>query len=416
MRLGEAQPWRRPAPDPGAESKVTASAEEAAPAAALLDTRGIGRQLQQPPTFSGDSVVEADPRAGWVRALGPLTEAHRLHKARNLRRKARDRRLLFWNAGVSMREIRRDPKMRGKWYEDRARGQDFRVPNVLACGKGVKAIEVRCQACGQVSAPAPVTCGVSLMCLHCRGKQANLRRARVHRAREAVVKMGHRAGLTRKNRPGGRWTEKLITLTLPHDPSLDVKERIDLVFRKAWTRFRRLFKTWLETVDRDADQVRWYLAKEWTPGSDRKGHPHIHFWFWGPYLDRDVVRDLWREALEKSGFGELEIVGRKFRHVYDGDLIVDVKQVKPGPGGMYEVVKYIVKDKEGTNYIAPELFAQVYEALDGTRTQQGSKGFLQLGDFPVRCDCGERCFHVRMVDVKPVEVRERSERAKPAPS
>jgi len=260
-------------------------------------------------------------------------------------------------------------------------------------------------------------CGVGILCLHCRGKLASTRRARVERARENVVRAGRRRGLCNRSRPNGAWTEKLVTLTLPHDPSLGVGDRIEIVFRRAWKHFRRHFKTWLQTVDHAGDQVRWYMAKEWTAGSDRKGHPHIHFWFWGPFIDRDIVCDIWRDALERAGFGELALVGRKFRHVYDGDLIVDVKKLRPGKGGMYEVVKYIVKDREAGELVDPALFAEVYEALDGMRTQQGSKGFLQLGDLEARCDCGERCFHVRVVDIPPKGTQsEHRERPQAAPS
>ncbi len=123
--------------------------------------------------------------------------------------------------------------------------------------------------------------------------------------------------------------------------------------------------------------------------ADRQGHPHIHVWIWCPFLETAEVTELWRAALEKVGFGEIVVVGRRMKYGYDGDLVVDVRRFKPGPGAVHEVIKYIVKDLEATGeQVPPGLYAQVYFSLDGKRTHQGSRGLLKLGDFEARCACG----------------------------
>ena len=221
---------------------------------------------------------------------------------------------------------------------------------------------------------------------------------RLQRSRDAIMRMGRKRGLTRRHRPGGAWSEKLLTLTLPHRPRDDVAARIAFV-RSAWPHFRRALYEWISEHDRDSDALHWYAAHEWTVGADRHGHPHIHVWIWCPFLDGAEVTELWRSALEKVGFGELVLVGRRMKFGYEGNLIVDVRRVEAGAGAVHEVIKYIVKDLEATGeQVSPSLYAQVYLTLDGKRTHQGSRGLLKLGDFEARCACGTAGMFVVQVE------------------
>jgi len=186
-------------------------------------------------------------------------------------------------------------------------------------------------------------------------------------------------------------------------PEHSVKDRVELV-GKAWTFLLKRFNEWkrdlfpgvcwcfgVEGPHHVYDHIRWYGSLEWTPGSDDGGHPHVHLWFMGPYLDQFELGEWWRSALEKAGLGELEPDRRKFVRRYRGDLNEPhIREAKEVRGGIYELVKYLVKDiMADGSLIAPERFAQAFEALDGRRLRRGSRGFLKLGETPTPCvGCG----------------------------
>jgi hypothetical protein len=91
--------------------------------------------------------------------------------------------------------------------------------------------------------------------------------------------------------------------------------------------------------------------------------------------------------------------------VYDRDGIVT------------EVVKYCTKDIVAPGkYVPPERYAEVYKSFDGKRRLQASRGFMALGDKPVRCaDCGaERSYRVRVVE-RPEWREGQTTRSPPAP-
>lgn len=136
-------------------------------------------------------------------------------------------------------------------------------------------------------------------------------------------------------------------------------------------------------------------------------------WLVGPYLpggraadDRriNVVRNMWREALRRAArpFDELAGVIGPARLARLGprssverlppwawnpeivgldDLVVDVRMCRPGKG-LAEVIKYLFKDTVGggREKVDPQEYATVYEAFDGARTTQGSRGLMCLAD------------------------------------
>jgi hypothetical protein len=125
-------------------------------------------------------------------------------------------------------------------------------------------------------------------------------RAKVASARNVVLDLAEWQGLLSPARPGGRWSEKLVTLTMPHlstdeDDASDeraIKWRIRVILA-AWRGFARSMnkrlaregKGALRLGDRRCNAV-WFRALEWTPARDRLGHPHMHLWFFGPYPRR----------------------------------------------------------------------------------------------------------------------------------
>jgi hypothetical protein len=145
-------------------------------------------------------------------------------------------------------------------------------------------------------------------------------------------------------------------------------------------------------------RVEWLRHTEWTIGGrpglpgDGRGHPHLHIWFFAPFLphlaEDDRVTEWWREALVRVGFAQRDALDR---------LVIDLRPVrngKVGEGGgiVTEVIKYMTKDiiKPGI-YVAPEVYARVYEELDGRRPLQASRGFMALGKEEVCCvECGAK--------------------------
>lgn len=165
-----------------------------------------------------------------------------------------------------------------------------------------------------------------------------------------------------------------MTLTLHHTgPS--IHERIDVAFR-AWPAFLKLFNAYLR--ERDLRSVEWFRVFEWTCGIDDLGHPHFHLWIFSPYIDVEVVRGWWRQALESVGVE----VGEH--------LIVYIEAVRDPHEAANELIKYMLKDITASgDKLDPELFARVYEALAKRRMRQASRGFMGLSEkVKPCCECG----------------------------
>jgi hypothetical protein len=199
-------------------------------------------------------------------------------------------------------------------------------------------------------------------------------RAVFRRARAVAVADVTRRGLLR-SRPG-RWSEKLLTLTAPHFAHHSIAERIGIVVR-AWARFLRLLNaSWRARHVRSAE---WYRVFEWTPGvSDDRGHPHLHIWLLSPYLLPDEIKSWWRQALAEQ-----------VRDATVVRVIVDIREVH-ADGAEHELIKYLTKDITANGEkVAPELYAEVYKALDGHRSTQSSRGFTAKAEVEKRvCECG----------------------------
>jgi hypothetical protein len=361
----------------------------------------------------------------WTASLRDETEAYRQRRAAELateglkRRKAAHQRFVE-ALKAPERVSARDTSLRqGRWHLQRARGQRERFDRVGECGTS-EMVHVDCGYCGHASKRL-AGCRTALACLRCRGIIANEKRAKFSKVRRAALYLGKQAGVLRWSRKGGYWSEKLLTLTIPHFPSLGVSARIDFI-RGVWAIFARLFNVyWKDHADgrmvdgRGHRLIRHFRNFEWTTGeADELGHPHIHVWFFGPYIQgakaseaskkENVLQGLWAEAMREHARKVTELtqwVPRSrvyatwtpIRRVVRSDVlraidgvIVDVRKCK-GKDASREVIKYIFKDfVEGGDPLNPErldpkLFAQVYESCDGTRITQGSRGLMSLADY-----------------------------------
>lgn len=288
-------------------------------------------------------------RPEWLRSLDRRTLRFREQKASRLEAIAQARQKKAAEAG-QFADVR--------WHRSRAEGQLHRIERVARCSESK--LELECMACGVVE-NKPARCRCGLACVSCRGRIAMEKRSRFRDAREIVVEAARRAGLLIGYK---RYSEKLVTLTMPHDHCHGIRERIDIV-RKAWPKFLKRFNGWLRK-EGALDRSHWYRTLEWTPGSDGQGHPHLHIWTLCPYLVMNDVVAWWHSALIAAGFTDSPRPS------------VNVQEVSNGPSAALEVIKYLTKDIVSGGLIDPAKYALVYEALDGTRVTQASRGFMAL--------------------------------------
>lgn len=304
----------------------------------------------------------------WLERVGTETWPHRRKKAeRYLRRR-----------GERVRELQDEgaPTVRiaetQRWYLYRARAQYLRMDRVESCGTEV--LEFTCENCARKH-ERPARCRVHLLCIKCRGYVASEKQKRFLAARAVVMADAGKRGLFFQRRRGGRWTEKLLSLTAPHLPTDTIATRIERVFC-AWRAFLKILNTHLRAVDAH-QSARWFRVVEWTLGTDELGHPHLHIWLFCPFLEVETLRLWWARALAACGCA----VARP---------VIDVRLVDDALGAARELIKYLCKDIDANgDKVAPSVFAQVYCTLDQHRLTQASTRFMALAERqPARCECG----------------------------
>lgn len=321
-----------------------------------------------------------------------------------------------------------------RWHLARARGQREKFLSKAHCGQGV--VRVGCGACAGERA-ALVGCGNRRICVRCRERAAEKGRRAFASAREAVLRVGNRLGLTRRARRGGRYTEKHVTLTVPDSWICGegaVRWRVEVLLA-AWPRFIGRLSRWAR---KKGERLWFFRGFEWTPGADGLGHPHFHVWFWSGFLPADVLRWFWSLALQEAGVvvfpGELRAAAYypsgRARSLVNGrppvtafPVVVDVREVKLRRVSiMHEVVKggaqvktrlrleagndlvgyvsgWCLSEVANGQRISEAVLAELYCALEGRRQTQASAGFLALGYVPCACgSCGvSGFFRVRVV-------------------
>jgi hypothetical protein len=298
------------------------------------------------------------------------TDQHRVAKAQHHSRRAGQVKAERLAAGRPYEEAIEG----ARWHHRRACGQVNRFVGVLDCG--TEKFWLVCDACSRIKERVR-ECRVALLCISCRSVIGREKRFRFALARQQAVSRVQAMGLHRLGRHGGRWSEKLMTLTLPHLAEHTVGQRIEIAFR-ALLLFRKAFKKWLQSFQ-SSELVAWFRTFEWTPGSDRLGHPHFHFWLLCPYLDATFLRTAWAQALCTAGFSRQAVQ----------NVVLDLREVRDGIGVANEVIKYLTKDiLPDRQLVDPVVFGVVYEALDGRRTTQASSGFFRGISDKAVCECG----------------------------
>ena len=159
-------------------------------------------------------------RRRWLGALEETTRPFRTKRSRAAHSKA-------------MAALEEGNRFKCAWYQARARGQRRRFDTVQACGDNE--IVIRCDDCGHSGRRATAFCDQWRLCLGCRSRRGTEYRKRFRSGRARALE--RLAFLMRRGANGGEWTEKFLTLTLPHsgDVVLDLK-----VLPKAWRWFWNL--------------------------------------------------------------------------------------------------------------------------------------------------------------------------------
>jgi hypothetical protein len=321
-----------------------------------------------------------------------------------------------------------------KWHTARAGGQVYRFDRVRECGK--RTLIATCQMCGEDRKPVRETCDVRRVCESCDVDNAKARRARFGRARARRLLDAIKYGDMRWNRPGGAFGERMLTLTVPHIEHADargelarsstctVDARIVALF-SAWPVFVRKLNRWWKTHHQY--EVAYHRAFEWTLGNDSKGHPHFHVYLFSPFVDVNLIREWWAEALRHVGCpvakGEYsqrsvvmvdlrllrspteatirELLKGGKRSAIELSAIVDERgrplRNLPGffEGGGVDAFSYADGWTLGEVDAPADVRAQLYISLEGRRLTQASRDFF-VDDDPPKCECcGGRTFRVR---------------------
>lgn len=326
---------------------------------------------------------------------------------------------------------------RAKWHRDRARGQRERFHNHAKCSMGVGV--VRCESCGHEHG-IQVGCGVSRLCVACRDRRAQQRRAQLWRAREQAIARCKAKGRMLAKRRGGPWGEWHLVLTMPDQRIGAPADRIHTLFA-AWRTFSRLWQRYQSgrTVPGAAELPRrpgslddkprqrtrtargfsgtggayWSRCFEWTPGADGRGHPHFHTWILGPRVGRDLVRSWWALALQALGVPVRDtdplvhlsraVVELVVHEVHKGNRTIKNERIRATDKaghvlGYVEGWAVAERDPKSGYTATAKVQADVYMALESRRHVQTSRGLMKLGAQLARCPtCGG--LHVLSVEI-----------------
>jgi hypothetical protein len=283
-----------------------------------------------------------------------------------------------------------------KFHAFRAGAQRKRFVSYKRCGQGVAVVHC---ACGYEKGTR-LGCDIGRLCTACRDRLQQERRARFARARDVALKRDR----SRVPFVGpGRWSEKHVVLTIPHfgrgrgAPTARIE-----AFWKAREHFgRSLQRHWRK---QRVKGVRYLRGFEWTPGRDGLGHPHLHAWFWSPFLPPGLVVKWWHRALVKAGVPNVpapellrirvqEVKVRKkeiIRETAKGAKAIRLEVLSGGQDLVGYLESWAVTERtEDGRIVAPWVMAEVYAALESKRQSQASRGFLGLADRECACpSCG----------------------------
>lgn len=191
---------------------------------------------------------------------------------------------------------------RARWNMGRAKGQQTRFDDLDACS--TTEATVLCISCSREPITFKVGCGIRRLCKACADRATDKRKVRIGTSRGSWILESGMRGHRNPWRKGGAYSEKMVTLTVPHiGENLDdaVVGRVVLLF-EAWKVFSKRLSAWVRQLRKKnkTEIIHWYRAFEWTEGDDypKWGHPHFHLYLWSPYFPREVFASWWCEAID----------------------------------------------------------------------------------------------------------------------
>ena len=186
-----------------------------------------------------------------------------------------------------------------EWHEQRRKAQAERFARIHACGTVTHALETFCPDTGEVheARPFKFTCKVWRLCPHCLKRRQNKLKRGVEQVRPRALKERKRQCSKHYKGRDGRWSERLLTVTVPHsgDAAADAA-----ILRKAIPEFTRRMAEHLKK-DRGATEKVVYVRGLEVAPSDDGGHAHAHFWLLSPFLEHSFLRVTWGRVLEAMG-------------------------------------------------------------------------------------------------------------------
>lgn len=297
-----------------------------------------------------------------------------------------------------------EPVLR-RWHADRMRGQAERFQRVRECGSEATGLEWVCEETGE-RFPHRASCGCWRVCRRC--LRARRKRLQAGVSGQRLVALATHAKRMRKHYAGreGRWSERLITFTVPHsEVSLDAHALPKLwrAIEAPWRRHLEKQRGMRVRVKGPDGKTRlegptqvWVRAIEIAPpkeGDPTGGHAHLHVWVLGPYIEHALLRVWWGRALESLGYQVPHVdVADVIREARDkrtaewlGDVstvpwpVVDVRRATSQEVARYAVktgvVTYLVKGEKSAERLEPVHAARVYQALEGVRVVQWARGW-----------------------------------------
>lgn len=288
------------------------------------------------------------------------------------------------------------------WHEARASSLAERWQRVAGCG----ALALMAQHEDGRCVPIEARCGDWRACHRCRA----YRQWRLQRDGDVVARAARRLYAPQLSRwytgPEGRWSERMVTLTVPHSGSIAEDARL---YREAWPRFlRRLNRHFSE--QRGLPKNRSKAGKELSGGrssivpwrravevaSTGEAHFHGHVWMLSPFVDQVMVHVWWGMALLESGLAECRMPMKAWdetgardprAHVWLGrpsEVPWPVADVRGGQMADYVgkvgLRDYVVKSDGVKEALAPVHAANAYEALSGLRVVQWAMGWSPGGE------------------------------------
>lgn len=373
---------------------------------AAAGVRVVGEPFEEPDVDAIAPNRTAEERAAWpaARRAAVLTPSKNAAVGRTMNER---------------QDLRAAAARTARWHRGRAKGALERFDRVTNCGK--RAVRITCNHCGGKPHEVPDRCGCDRLCGPCRAASRARRVPRMAQAQIRELTRARKRGLLNRYRKGGAWSERLLTLTVPHfdqvlEPAPDltrtdvtVSSRIDALFR-AWRRFALKLNAWARRQAKRHRHTRpaFYRSFEWTPGADHRGHPHFHVWLLSPWIPysrehngEDGIRDWWRAALAAEGVegadGAIcDVRAAHARDPRDSGIRAEVLKgaiVVCNDAGQ-RVQRYVegwsladLRDATGAPTVSADTLAQLYEALDGRRLVATSPRLLDPRHVGCR-DCG----------------------------